>query len=71
MIAFTTEQATTIASVEITVQVNGQTQTFTARATTTGDPAKAARGLIQAVSGDAGNWTFGIEDGPAPRGRLA
>jgi hypothetical protein len=48
-------------TVETTVTVNGQTKTFTATAETTGNDARAARGLARAVADDAANWTYETE----------
>jgi hypothetical protein len=50
------------AEVTITVTVDGASETFTASAVTDGDPGKTARGLIQAVAGDASNWTHDLAD---------
>ncbi len=40
-----------------TIRIGTTTKTFTATATTSGDPAKTARGLLIAVDGDARDWT--------------
>ncbi|WP_051797272.1 hypothetical protein [Catenuloplanes japonicus] len=53
------------ATVTITVEVDGQTKTFTASTTTDGSPHRAADNLLSAVRGDAGEWVR--EQGAAAR----
>lgn len=48
--------------VTTTIRIGAETQTFTASATTTGAPDKTARGLINAVAGDAANWTHDVQE---------
>lgn len=50
------------ATVEITVTVDGISKTFTASADTTGEPARAARGILMAAQNDATSWTHELED---------
>ncbi|GAB7053173.1 hypothetical protein [Catenuloplanes indicus] len=55
------------AIVTITVEVDGNSKTFTASTATDGSPHRAADSLLSALRGDAGEWVR--ERSEAARGR--
>lgn len=62
--------STTEPDVEITVRLHGQTKTFTASATTTGNRRAAVVGLVNAVTEDVRAWTREVEEARPVRPRL-